>query len=249
MLRKKITPDPLKDFPELKSIPKDNYPQHVFIIPDGNRRYAKKKGKPKFWGHKEGFNVAIKLLRYFRPLPIKVITLWGLASDNFKRGKDEIENLMGIFELIIDKYLKELIENDSRFIHLGRKDRIPERLLNKIKHAEEITKNNKGQIICLALDYGGTDQDLRVLEKVKKLNEDVELNEELLWKLRDSEGLIRSADLIIRTSETRTSDAGWLNGKNSVLYFLPDKYFPEIVEKDLVNAIIYYSNTIRNEGA
>lgn len=237
----------LDEFPKLKEIPDDKYPKHIFIIPDGNRRYAKKNGKPTFWGHQAGFKVAINLLRYFRPLPIKTVTLWGFSSDNWKRDEKEINNLMRIFGFIIDNYLDELMENNSRFIHLGRRDRLPKKLLEKIEYAEKKTKNNDGQIICLALDFGGEDQNIRTAKKAKET--DFEIDEETIWKIRDTGGLIRSADLIFRTSETRTSDVGWMNGKHTVLYFATDKFFPEITEKDLANAIKYYADTKRNEGA
>lgn len=238
----------LEEFPKLKSIPDDKFPQHIFIIPDGNRRYAKKHGKPAFWGHQAGFKVALNLLRYFRPLPIKAVTLWGFASDNWKRDEKEINNLMRIFGLIIDKYLDELMENNSRFIHLGRKDRMPKKLIEKFEMAETKTKENSGQIICLAVDFGGEDQNVRMIEKARKLPEKENIDEANIWKLRDSHGLVKSADLIFRTSETRTSDVGWLNGKHSVLYFLTNKFFPEISEADLAEAIVYFANTKRNEG-
>jgi undecaprenyl diphosphate synthase len=237
-----------KKFPKLASIPENKYPQHIFIIPDGNRRFAKKHGKSELWGHQKGFKTALELLRYFKPLPIKTITLWGFAHDNWKRDKKEVNHLMKIFGLIIDKYLNELMENNSRFIHLGRKDKMPQALLKKFNKAQEKTKNNTGQIIALAVDFGGEDQNVRSFIKAKDLPKDFELNEETIWKLRDSEGLIRSADLIIRTSETRTSDVGWINGKHSVLYFLKDKLFPEITEEDVADAIYYYSEAKKNEG-
>lgn len=237
-----------KEFPQLAKIPADKFPQHIFIIPDGNRRYAKRHGKPELWGHRAGFKVALNLLRYFRPLPIKTVTLWGFAADNWKRDKREVNHVMGILGFIIDNYLKELQENNSRFIHLGRKDRLPKNLLNKFQTAEEKTKNNNGQIISLAVDFGGEDQNVRVVKKAKNLPKNQTVDKETLWKLRDTGGLIRSADLIFRTAETRTSDVGWLNGKHTVLYFAKDQLFPEITEKDLADAIYYYSQTQRNEG-
>lgn len=238
-----------KDFPELAKITEDKFPQHIFIIPDGNRRYASNHGKPIFWGHQKGFRVAIKLLRFFRPLPIQTVTLWGFASDNWKRNKQEINHLMRIYGMIIDNYLEELMENNARFIHLGRKDRIPKTLLEKFNIAEKKTKKNSGQTICLAVDFGGEDQNLRTLEKAINLPKNQTIaDEELLWKLRDSEGLVKSADLLIRPSETRTSDVGWINGSHTVLYFLTEKLFPEITEKDFADALIYFANTKRNEG-
>ena len=237
-----------REFPKLKTIPDDKFPQHIFIIPDGNRRYAKKHGKPELWGHQAGFRVAVKLLRYFRPLPIRAVTLWGFASDNWKRSEKEIKGLMRIFGFIIDNYLDELMENNSRFIHLGRRDRLPEKLLKKFEMAEKKTKKNTGQIICLAVDFGGEDQNMRMINQAMKLPENEKIDEQTLWKLRDAEGLVKSADLLIRTAETRTSDVGWINGSHTVLYFLEDKLFTEISEQDFTDSLIYYSETKRNEG-
>jgi undecaprenyl diphosphate synthase len=236
----------LKASPKLAEIPDDKFPQHIFIIPDGNRRYAKNHGKPIVWGHQKGFKVAIELLRYFRPLPIRAVTLWGFAADNWKRSDQEIKHLMRIYGLIIDKYLGELMENDSRFIHLGRKDRIPASLLEKFNMAEEKTKNNKGQIICLAVDFGGEDQNIRTANAARKIEE--EINIDNIWKLRDGKGIVKSADLIFRTSEVRTSDVGWINGGHSVLYFLKGRLFPEVTTSDVANAIYFYSQAKKNEG-
>jgi undecaprenyl diphosphate synthase len=237
-----------KNFPKLAEIPEDKFPQHIFIIPDGNRRYARKNGKSELWGHQKGFKVALNLLRYFRPLPIKNITLWGFAHDNWKRSQSEVNNLMKIFGFIIDRYMDELTEYNSRFVHLGRKDKLPSSLLNKFNQAEEKTKYNTGQVISLAIDFGGEDQNVRTAIKARELSKKFEINEETIWQLRDTEGLVRSADLIFRTSETRTSDVGWINGKHSVIYFLKDKLFPEVTESDLADAIYYYSQAKRNEG-
>jgi undecaprenyl diphosphate synthase len=236
-------------FPNLKNLPNQDFPQFIFIIPDGNRRYAKEKGQPTIWGHKKGLDKIIELLRALRPLPIKTIGFWGFSSDNWKRNEAEVQGLMGIFELMLNKYLNELHENNCKFIHLGRKDRLPQRLVKKLREAEEKTKNNTGQIVCAALDFGGEDQTLRMLKKAQELDKNVEITPELLHSFRDGNGEISSADLIIRTSEVRTSDVGWLNGKNTVLYFLPDKLFPNIQVGDLVDGINFFVETERRHGA
>lgn len=241
--------DIFEQFPVLKSIPKENFPNFLFIIPDGNRRYAKQKGKPSFWGHKKGFDVAVGLLRSMRSLPVKIVGFWGFSSDNWKRNETEIKGLMRIFENLITNYLKELMENNGRLIHIGRKDRLPESLVKKIKEAEEKTSKNTGQILCIALDFGGEDQMIRILDKAKRFDKSIEITPTLLHSLRDGGGLIPSADLIIRTSEIRTSDVGWLNGKNTVLYFIPDKYFPDMNEGDVVEGIKFFYQTERRQGA
>lgn len=246
---KKKKGDIFERFPVLKSIPSQHFPNFLFIIPDGNRRFAKQKGKPSFWGHKKGFDVAIELLRSMQSLPIKIVGFWGFSSDNWKRNEIEVKGLMTIFEQLINNYFDELMKNNGRLIHIGRKDRLPDSLIKTITKAEEKTKKNTGQILCIALDFGGEDQTIRMLDQARRLEKNITITPQLLHSLRDGDGLIPPADLIIRTSEIRTSDVGWLNGKNTVLYFIPDKFFPEMNERDIVNAIDFFDKTERRQGA
>lgn len=246
---KKKPEDIYEKFPQLKNIPADKFPGFLFIIPDGNRRYAKEKGQPALWGHKKGFDVMIKLLRMLRYTPVKIVGFWGFSSDNWQRNEKEIEGLMGIFELMMSKHLGELMENNAKLVHIGRKDRLPKRLVDKIKDAEEKTKNNTGQILVIALDFGGDDQMIRMVEKAKKLDKNTVVTPEVLYSLRDGGGLIPPTDLIIRTSEIRTSDVGWLNGKPTVLYFIPGKYFPQMDESDVFKGIEFFVNTKRRQGS
>lgn len=236
------------NFPQLKVIPKENFPKFIFIIPDGNRRYAKEMGKPVLWGHKKGLEKIVEILRAVRPLPIKIIGFWGFSSDNWQRNEMEIKGLMSIFELFINKYIDELDENNCRFMHLGRKDRLPKNLVDKLIKAEEQTKKNNGQIVCAALDFGGEDQMIRLMQEAQQLGKEVEITPEVLYSLKDGDGIIPAADLIIRTSEIRTSDVGWINGKNTVLYFVSNKYFPQIQIKNIVEGIEFYIHTEKRYG-
>jgi len=156
--------------------------------------------------------------------------------------------LMFLFERVINKTLKDLLKKNGRFVHLGRKDRISQRLLKIIQNAENKTEKNSGQIVCLAIDFGGEDQERRMLQQSINLNPDSEVTSETVWQLRDTKGQIRSADLIVRTSgEKRISDLGWINGANTELYFL-EKYFPDVTPQDMVDAIVDFSKRERRFG-
>ncbi|HSW98043.1 MAG TPA: undecaprenyl diphosphate synthase family protein, partial [Candidatus Saccharimonadales bacterium] len=105
------------------------------------------------------------------------------------------------------------------------------------------------QIICIAVDFGGEDQELRVMEAARNLPKDTSVTKELLWKLRDAHGLIPPADLLIRTAgEKRTSDIGWVNGAPTELYFI-EKFFPDVETQDIVDAIVDFSKRERRLGA
>mgnify|MGYP001599425292 FL=1 len=234
-------------FPQLKQIPKEMFPNHVLIIPDGNGRWAQRMNKPLIIGHKKGYQVLKEALEILQDLPINIVTIWGFASDNWKRSKQETENLMKLFKTAIENNLNPLLKKNTKFIHLGRKDRIPDYLKQTITKAEQETLNNNRRIFCLAIDFGGEDQILRMMKKTNKLPKNTKLTIDLVKKLRDGHGEIPPADLIIRTSgEQRISDIGWL-GTNAEFYSVP-KFLPQAQISDFIEAIIDYSKRNRRFG-
>lgn len=237
-------------FPELETIPSHGFPSHVLIIPDGNGRWAQQEKKFVLQGHKKGAEQIDIILHDLSELQeIKIVTLWAFSSDNWKRSADEVKGLMFLIQSQVEQKIKDVKERNARFIHLGRKDRIPKSLLDTIEAAEQDTKNNLGQIICLAIDFGGDDQQVRILEKLRSIPSDTKIDLELLWQLRDGNGEVPPADLLIRSaSEKRTSDIGWLNGASTELYFI-DKYFPDVTTADIVKALVDFSKRERRFGA
>ncbi len=234
-------------FPQLKDIPSERFPRHILIIPDGNGRWAKRRNLPVTKGHQKGYWIADAISRELSDIEeISIVTYWGFSSDNWKRSDREVKKLMLFFRQAIETILS--MEN-RRFIHLGRKDRLAKDLAMFVSKAEKITEKNTGQIICLAIDFGGEDQMLRMLEKARKLAPDSDLTREMMLRLRDGGGVISPADLLIRTSgEKRTSDIGWLNGAPTELYFI-DKLFPDIETSDIVEAIVDFSRRDRRFGS
>ncbi|MDP2638023.1 MAG: polyprenyl diphosphate synthase [Candidatus Levybacteria bacterium] len=234
-------------FPELKDIPHDRFPKHVLIIPDGNGRWAKKINSIPIIGHRQGFKVLRGVLRNLQELPIDTVTVWGFASDNWKRSEKEIKDLMNLFEEAIKEIIPDLIKNKSKFVHIGRKDRIPFFLKKSIEKAERVTRNNIGKTLCLAIDFGGEDQELRIMQAIQKLPQNTNIDAQLVKRLRDGQGEVPPADLIIRTSgENRTSDIGWL-GTNSEFYSI-SKLLPDASMKDFSKALIDYSRRERRFG-
>ncbi|MBI1982035.1 MAG: di-trans,poly-cis-decaprenylcistransferase [Candidatus Levybacteria bacterium] len=245
----KPSPNIWERFPQLKEVPQDGFPNHVLIIPDGNRRFATASLQNALFGHEQGMKVVANILRDLRELPISTVTLWAFSADNWKRTSEEVNGLMLLLERGIKTHFDELMKNNVRVVHLGRKDRITKGLRATIEDTEVRTANNTGQTLCLAIDFGGRDQERRMLEAVRKISPDVQLTDELINKLRDGKGLVPPADLLVRTSERRTSDIGWLNGAQTELYFIDNKLFPEITTVDIVAAIYYFSTRQRRMGA
>jgi len=237
-----------KRFPVLKEIPKEKFPKHILIIPDGNGRWAQKMNSAPIIGHRQGFKVLREILKNLQNLPVHTVSVWGFAADNWKRSKKEIDDLMKLFEHGLKDNLPDLLKNKSRFIHLGRKDRIPLPLKTTIEKVEKMTRNNHGKTLCLAIDFGGEDQELRIMKAIQKLPKNTNITPSFVEELRDGHGEISPADLIIRTSgEQRTSDIGWL-GKNSEFYSI-SKFLPDTTMDDFIAALIDYSKRERRFGA
>lgn len=236
-----------EEFPQFKNIPEKKFPKHVLIIPDGNGRWANRLHKLPTFGHMQGFKVLQKVIRKFQDLPINFLTVWAFSSSNWKRDSKEVEALMKIFDGAINEALKDLEEKNMKFICIGRRDRIPDFLRKTIENAEEKTKNNGPKIFCIAVDYSGQDQELRMMQKVHDLPEETEINLELIKTLRDGGGDVPPADLIIRTSgENRVSDLGWIV-ENSEFYSI-NKMLPESGFEDFANALIDYTKRERRFG-
>lgn len=252
------TPKPVsiwERYPALSEIPKKRFPNHLLIIPDGNRRFAKTQGILPIEGHKLGLEVMIEILRDMHELPISFITLWAFSSDNWKRPQEEVSGLMTLLTEGIRAHIGELHEKKARFVHLGRKDRITEELRITIEEAEKITMENAGQTVCVAIDFGGSDQETRIAQRIFDdisygfIRGKNDITQDYLESLRDGNGQIPPADLLIRSSgEQRTSDIGWLNGAQTELYFINEKLFPQVSTDDIVDALLDFSKRQRRFG-
>ncbi len=225
-------------------------PNHIAIIPDGNRRWAKSHNMPAFEGHRRGADVAIKLARYLRKIGVHTLTLWVFSTENKSRDKEEVDNLMKLFDRYFDKLIKESLDDNVRFVHLGRKDRIPKSLLSKITELEEKTKDFTQNTLNIALDYGGNDEMVRAIKKIENSELRVEkLNEDNFPEFLDTAGQpYPNPDLVIRTSgEMRTSGLMPWQTAYSEYVFL-EKFFPDLSEEDLDQAIENYANRQRRFG-
>jgi len=227
-------------------VDKDRLPVHVAIIPDGNRRWAKKHHLPVFEGHRRGYNVANGIAKYARQMGIRILTYWAFSTENWKRANREVSFLMGLFEQAIAVHLKEALKDQVRIIHIGRKDRINTRLKRKIVEAEEKTEHFNKYYLVIALDYGGRDEIVRAIKRIKN----GELRMENFDKVLDTKDLPQpEPDLIIRTSaEKRTSGFMLWQAEYSEYMFI-DKLFPDFTLDDFDNCIRNYLARARRFGA
>lgn len=225
-------------------------PNHIAIIPDGNRRWAREHGLPSFEGHRKGFDVAIKIGRKIRALGVHTLTMWAFSTENWDRTSEEINYLMKMYEIFIEKNLKEAMREKIKIIHLGRKDRIPKSLLKKIQDSESKTKNFKNYILNIALDYGGRDEIVRSIHRMSKQKNNLNnLTIEQFNNFLDTTNQPHpNPDLVIRTSgEQRTSGLMIWQAAYAEYVFL-QKHFPDLTDDDIQSAVEEYSKRQRRFG-
>ena len=232
-------------------LPKDSVvPNHIAIIPDGNRRWARARGLNTLYGHKAGFEAAVKVCRTAREWGVHTVTLWGFSTENWDRSEKEVNYLMKLYEKLIKDFLEEARENQVRIYHLGRKDRLPKLLMKKIEAAEKETTKYTKYIMNICLDYGGHDDILRAVQKMIKDGIKAEdVSKELMEKYIDTKNKpYPYVDLMIRTSgEQRTS--GFLLWESPYTeYYWENGHFPDFSPEKLREAILDFSRRRRRFG-
>ncbi len=230
----------------------NSLPQHIGIMIDGNRRWARKRGLPPFEGHRKGIQRVEEIIKYAYNKGIKILTLYGFSTENWKRSSKEVNFLMNLFEKYVRKGLKEEQKKDKKyyiqFRHIGRKDRLPKHLVELLKELEKATKKNSQMVVNVAIDYGGRDEVTRAVKKIvrKKLKPE-EINEEVLMKNLDTNDL-PDVDFVIRTSgEMRLSNFLPLQAAYAELYF-PKIYWPDFDKKQLDLALEEFKKRERRFG-
>lgn len=226
-------------------------PNHLAIIPDGNRRWARSKGLEAIEGHKEGAKRVIELTNIARNWGIHTITFWGLSTENWlERSEKEVGLLVRIISNFLDKNLEEAKRDGVRIIHLGRKDRLPKMLLSKIKKSELETGKNTKYIFNIALDYGGQDEMIRAIQKIVRDQVDPNsIDKTLIDSYLDTHDQpYPYPDLIIRTSgEQRTSGLLLWQSHYAETYWEHD-HLPDFSPDKLKLAILDFARRRRRFG-
>lgn len=232
---------------------KEYMPEHIAIIMDGNRRWARAKGKPASFGHKEGAKTLEKIVRYGNKIGLKYITVYAFSTENWKRAEDEVKALMTLLQNYLDDYSKRADTENIRVKILGDISALSEGMQKSINKCMERTKNNTGITFNIALNYGGRDEIVKAIKKisldVKNEKIDIEdINENIVSENLYTAGM-PDPDLLIRTSgELRLSNfLPWQLTYSEFLFI--DKNWPDFDEDDIDKAIIEYQKRTRKFGA
>lgn len=228
-------------------------PRHVAIIMDGNGRWAKRKGNMRSFGHKAGVDSVRDITEACAQIGVKYLTLYTFSTENWNRPKAEVNALMHILVNTLRKEADNLNENNIKLATIGQTGRFPDKCQRKLREVIELTKDNDGLHLCLALSYSGR---WDITEAVKKLAMQVKEGtldpNEIDNKLIDNQlstAAIPDPDLIIRTSgEYRISNFLLWQLAYSEL-FITETYWPDFRREELYKAISSYQKRDRRFGA
>lgn len=227
-------------------------PNHVAIIPDGNRRWARSQGLAESMGHKVGadFDRLFEIFKEAKNIGVKYLSFWAFSTENWSRDKNEISLIFQQLTKVMAKGRDILVKEGIRFRVIGRKDRLPPQIVKGLTDLENLTHNNDQLYMQLLLDYGGRDEIVRAVNKIlqqKKDDKVGEITEEEFASFLDTKG-IPDPDLIIRTSgEQRLSGLLPFQSVYSEIYFTK-KYFPDFGVHDFKIALEDFDNRNRRYG-
>ena len=227
-------------------------PDHIAIIMDGNARYAKSKSLPIKVGHKIGSDNVQKIANNCIEIGVKYLTIYAFSSENWNRPKEEVDYLMSLLYEYLSKEAQELIDSGIKIVVSGNLNSVEEKLKNKIRQVEELSKNNSKLTLSVAFSYGARQE---IVDAVKKIaiavkNQEIIIDDidEDLFKKHLYHPEIPDPDLLIRT-------AGDLRISNFLLwqiayteFYFSEKFWPEFDKFELLKAINNFNKRERRYG-
>ena len=222
-------------------------PTHLAIILDGNGRWAKKRNLPRLMGHRAGLRKLEDMAKIVKRHGIRYFSVYAFSTENWNRPIMEVTGLMSLFRYYIRKKVDELKAEGMKIRFCGRKDKIPEDLLNQMNWAEDHTKEQNLMDFILCINYGGRAEILDAVNKLIASKPEKQITEEDLRKyfyLPD----VPDPDLIIRTSgELRLSNF-WLWESAYSEYYFTDTFWPDFDEAELDKALEDFAGRERRYG-
>lgn len=222
--------------------------EHIAIIMDGNRRWAKEKGLPSAMGHKKGVDALRTTLRACDEFGIKYLTVYAFSTENWNRKKEEVDFLMELLALTLQNELAEMHAEGVVISFIGDTTKLSEKLQKILKNSVEITKNNKGVHLQIAFNYGARDELVTAVKSIvaKGLKEN-EITEEVISQNLYTNG-IPDPDLLIRTGgELRVSNyLLWQIAYSEI--FVTKQFWPEFNRQSLIDAVEEFYGRQRRFG-
>lgn len=234
------------------NIDKEKIPCHVAIIMDGNGRWAKKRGKMRVIGHKNGVLSVKKVVKAAAEIGVKYITLYTFSIENWNRPRNEIKALMSLLVSFINSEIENLMKNNIRFLTIGNINSLPVHVQEKINYAIKSTSNNTGLSLILALSYGAKQDIVNATQLIYNDTEKgvlsvSDVTEEIFSKYLSTVNM-PYPELLIRTSgEYRISNFLLWEIAYTELYFT-ETLWPDFDKEEFYKAILDYQNRERRFG-
>ena len=236
----------------IEQIDKSRLPRHVAVIMDGNGRWAKKRNLERSQGHVEGVNTVRKITEIASEIGVGYLTLYTFSTENWNRPKEEVDALMNLIVVAIERETPDLIKNNVRLTMIGDIERMPEFARKRLQKCMDDTSHCNGLVLNLALSYSSK---WEILEAVKAISEEVrdgkiavEAIDDTLFGNHLTTCNIPDPDLLIRTAgDLRISNFLLWQIAYSELYFT-DIYWPDFTKDDFCRAIIDYQSRERRFG-
>ena len=219
----------------------EDLPKHIAIIMDGNGRWARGKSLPRIAGHKEGINSVREITKICGEIGIEYLTLFTFSTENWNRPPKEVSALMNLLFKTINLEIKKLNKENVRFSIIGDLQDLPQKTIKGLKNGVNLTRNNDGLTLTLALNYGSRQEIIGAIKLIVKKVESGEIILEDIDQKLFSNSLYTSdmpdPDLLIRTSgEHRLSNfLLWQSAYTEI--YMTEKYWPDFRETDLFDAI------------
>ncbi|CAM3541588.1 isoprenyl transferase [Elizabethkingia occulta] len=238
---------------ELKSkIDMTKLPKHVAIIMDGNGRWAKSRGEERTYGHRSAIQSVRNAINACNEIHIPYLTLYTFSTENWNRPEDEVSTLMSLLSETLLNEADEIYTKGLRLKVIGDVSKMPEMVREQLQNVMDLTKNNKGGTLVLALNYGSQDEIIHAVKSIAKDAKDGKINpEDINNQLFESHLYTKDmppVDLMIRTSgEIRISNFLLWQIAYAELQFL-DIFWPDFTKDDFFNCILNYQDKERRYG-
>jgi len=242
----------MSDILDKESVLAKPMPRHIAVILDGNGRWAKQRGKPRVFGHQEGMINVEHVASVASKMGIEVMTLYAFSTENWKRAADEVAFLMKLPITFFDRFAPTLMDLNIKTEIIGNKLELPEELQDAIRRIEDMTSENTGMKLMIALNYGSQNEIVDMVKKVaNKVKEEALLVADITPEIVDSHLLTNGlppVDLLIRTSgEQRISNFLLWQIAYAELYFT-DIAWPDFKEEELYEAVAEFQRRDRRFG-
>ena len=237
---------------EMKEVVKATSLEHIAIIMDGNRRWAKQKLLPSAAGHSAGVTSLKRTVTFAQDIGIKVLTVYAFSTENWQRKQEEVDFLMRLLAKTIDNELSELYEKNVKMKFIGDLTRFSPELRRILSGAEKRTENNTGLLLQIAINYGAKDEIKNAVKQIAQEVKDGILSPDDITEDTISQRLytknVKDPDLLIRTGgEMRISNyLLWQIAYSE--FYVTSTFWPDFGERDLALAINSFSKRERRFG-